>query len=70
MFPPRLHVPVTLLAARSAPLVQDPVVDVAADGVNDAEGIEVVGAALGPAFPKGLFVARDGSNTRLAGNQN
>jgi 3-phytase len=40
------------------------------DGVNDTDGIEVLPAALGPAFPKGLFVAQDGSNTRPAANQN
>lgn len=40
------------------------------DGVNDTDGIEVVSASLGPAFPKGLFVAQDGSNTRPAANQN
>ena len=39
------------------------------DGVNDTDGIEAVSAALGPAFPKGLFVAQDGSNTRPAANQ-
>ena len=27
-------------------------------------------AALGPAFPKGLFVAQDGSNTKPSANQN
>lgn len=46
------------------------IADGAVDGVNDTDGIEVVSAALGPAFPKGLFVAQDGSNTRPAANQN
>jgi 3-phytase len=40
------------------------------DGVNDTDGIEVTSAALGPAFPKGLFIAQDGSNTRPSANQN
>ncbi len=42
----------------------------AVDGVNDTDGIEVTSAALGPAFPKGLFVAQDGSNTGPSANQN
>jgi 3-phytase len=46
------------------------IVDGAHDGVSDTDGIEVVSAALGPAFPKGLFVAQDGSNTRPSANQN
>jgi len=46
------------------------IADGVVDGVNDTDGIEVVSAALGPAFPKGLFVAQDGANTRPAGNQN
>jgi len=61
---------VALLAAWNAPLVQDPVIDGAVDGVNDTDGIEVTSAAFGPAFSKGLFVAQDGSNTRPAGSQN
>jgi 3-phytase len=40
------------------------------DGVNDTDGIEVTSAPLGPAFPQGLFVAQDGSNTKPAANQN
>src|SRR5882672_5614149 len=39
------------------------IVDGAVDGVNDTDGIEVTSAALGPAFPKGLLVVQDGSNT-------
>lgn len=46
------------------------IVDGAVDGVSDTDGIEVTSAALGPAFPNGLFVAQDGSNTRPAANQN
>jgi len=46
------------------------IADGAVDGVNDTDGIEVTSAALGPAFPKGLFVAQDGSNSRPAANQN
>jgi len=46
------------------------ITDGAVDGVNDTDGIEVVSAALGPNFPKGLFVAQDGSNTRPSANQN
>ncbi len=44
------------------------IVDGRIDGCSDTDGIEVVGAALGPAFPKGLFVAQDGSNP--GGHQN
>ncbi len=44
--------------------------DGAVDGVSDTDGIEVVSAALGPSFPRGLFVAQDGSNTGPAANQN
>jgi 3-phytase len=46
------------------------IADGAVDGVSDTDGIDVVSAALGPAFPQGLFVAQDGSNTRPAANQN
>jgi 3-phytase len=46
------------------------IADGAVDGVSDTDGIEVTSAALGPAFPKGLFVAQDGSNTRPSANQN
>jgi 3-phytase len=46
------------------------IADGAVDGVNDTDGIEVVSASLGPAFPQGLFVAQDGSNTKPAANQN
>ncbi len=41
---------------------------VAVDGVTDCDGIDVTNVSLGPAFPKGLFVAQDGTNDR--GNQN
>jgi 3-phytase len=44
------------------------IVDGAVDGTSDTDGIEVTSAALGPAFPKGLFVAQDGSNP--GANQN
>jgi 3-phytase len=38
------------------------------DAVRDCDGIEVVSAALGDRFPRGLFVAQDGDNE--GGNQN
>ncbi len=38
------------------------------DAVTDCDGIDVVGAALGDRFPRGLFVAQDGRNE--GGNQN
>jgi 3-phytase len=44
------------------------VVDGPVDGVSDTDGIEVTSAALGPAFPHGLFVAQDGDNPKA--NQN
>ena len=40
----------------------------AIDGVSGTDGIEVTGAALGPAFPAGLFIAQDGDNA--GDNQN
>ena len=44
------------------------VVDGPVDGVSDTDGIEVTSAPLGPAFPRGLFVAQDGRNPKA--NQN
>ena len=44
------------------------IVDGKVDGCSDTDGIEVTSAPLGPAFPKGLFVAQDGTNP--GGNQN
>lgn len=38
------------------------------DGVSHTDGIDVVGAALGPRFPSGLFVCQDDKNPN--GNQN
>jgi hypothetical protein len=38
------------------------------DGTSDTDGIDVTRAALGEAFPKGLFVAHDGQND--VGHQN
>jgi 3-phytase len=38
------------------------------DGAEETEGIDVTTANLGPAFPKGVFVAQDGFNDK--GNQN
>jgi 3-phytase len=38
------------------------------DGVEDTDGIDVTMANLGPAFPKGVFIAQDGINDK--GNQN
>jgi 3-phytase len=32
------------------------------DGAEDSDGIDVVNVDLGPSFPKGLFVAQNGSN--------
>jgi len=40
------------------------------DGTTDTDGIDVTSAALGPAFPHGLFIAQDGSNTSPAAAQN
>lgn len=44
------------------------IADGAIDGCSDTDGIEVTSVPLGPSFPKGLFVAQDGSNP--GGNQN
>ena len=41
--------------------------DGAIDGTFDTDGIEACARPLGPAFPKGLFVAQDGANTDAAG---
>ncbi len=38
------------------------------DGVSETDGIDVVSFGLGPAFPKGFFIAQDGGNP--GGNQN
>ena len=38
------------------------------DGVTDCDGIDVMNLSMGSAFPDGLFVAQDGSNS--GGNQN
>ena len=35
------------------------------DGTSGTDGIDVTNAALGDAFPEGLFVAQDGRNTTL-----
>lgn len=32
------------------------------DGVEETDGIEAISANLGPAFPKGIFIAQDGFN--------
>ncbi|WKX69183.1 phytase [Streptomyces sp. XD-27] len=44
----------------------------AADGCEDTDGIDATTANLGPAFPHGVFVCQDGSNTSpgTSGNQN
>jgi 3-phytase len=42
---------------------------VAVDGTSDTDGIDVVNVSLGAAFPQGMFVAQDGSNTDPAANQ-
>jgi 3-phytase len=43
----------------------------AADGCQRTDGIDAVAAPLGPAFPRGLFVCQDNTNTEPAkGNQN
>lgn len=42
-----------------------------ADGCQRTDGIDAVAAALGPAFPRGIFVCQDNTNTEPAeGNQN
>jgi len=38
------------------------------DGLSNTDGVGIVSAFLGSAFPKGVFVAQDGHNT--GGNQN
>jgi 3-phytase len=38
------------------------------DGASETDGIDVTTASLGPAFPRGVFVAQDGHNDN--GNQN
>ena len=43
------------------------------DGITDTDGIDATSAGLGSAFPSGLFVAQDGTNTTPSGttaNQN
>ncbi|MGH9039769.1 MAG: phytase [Acidimicrobiia bacterium] len=43
----------------------------AADGCERTDGIDAVAADFGPAFPKGIFVCQDNTNTEPAeGNQN
>ncbi|HAD13718.1 MAG TPA: hypothetical protein DCF33_14930 [Saprospirales bacterium] len=32
------------------------------DGIEETDGIEVIQANLGPAFPQGMFLAQDGYN--------
>ena len=43
-----------------------------ADGCSDTDGIDARSGNLGPAYPAGIFVCQDGSNTApgTAGNQN
>jgi len=38
------------------------------DGLRDTDGIDVANSCFGPGFPKGFFIAQDGTNT--GGNQN
>ncbi len=38
------------------------IVDGIVDGTSDTDGIDVLNLNLGPAFPKGLFLAQDGTN--------
>ena len=40
------------------------------DEATGSDGIEVTTAALGPAFPSGVFITQDDTNTGPAGNQN
>lgn len=40
------------------------------DGTSDTDGIDVTSAALGSAFPRGVFVAQDGDNTAPGAAQN
>ncbi|MEN9328194.1 MAG: hypothetical protein RI947_1002 [Candidatus Parcubacteria bacterium] len=44
------------------------IVDGAVDGTSGTDGIDVTATALGSAFPNGVFIAQDGSNS--GGNQN
>ncbi len=46
--------------------------DSAVDGCSDTDGIDIMAAYLGPAFPGGLFICQDGRNTTPgpAGRQN
>lgn len=40
------------------------------DGTSDTDGIDVTSASLGSAFPRGVFIAQDGSNTAPGAAQN
>jgi 3-phytase len=40
------------------------------DGVSDTDGIDVTNFPLGTAFPRGVFISQDGSNTLPDSNQN
>ncbi|MDY6947144.1 MAG: phytase [Pseudomonadota bacterium] len=40
------------------------------DGTTDTDGIDVTGVSLGSAFPHGVFIAQDGTNTSPAAPQN
>lgn len=40
------------------------------DGVSETDGLDVTGAALGPAFPNGMLVVQDGRNITPVENQN
>lgn len=40
------------------------------DGTSDTDGIDVTSTPLGSAFPHGLFIAQDGSNTSPSAAQN
>ena len=44
--------------------------DGSADGVQGTDGIDVVSAPLGSAYPQGLFVAQDDENTAPDALQN
>ncbi len=46
------------------------IVDGRLDGVSSTDGIDVTSTALGTSFPKGLFVAQDGSNSNPKARQN
>jgi 3-phytase len=49
-------------------IVDDPATGI--DGVSETDGLDMVSAPLGPAFPHGAMVTQDGHNDADAANQN